>query len=291
MSNFTVLEQDNLFCHYDDLKKLIFVTYRKSLTPKLTAQAYEWVRSLAPAQDEIRGAIFDFRDVRHFESSNFSTSQRESTELTRQFNLDAYAVALIVSNTYQERLVATTIKITPQQERKKIVYSYEDAFKFVRDYDAKLGREHQPSQDPLILDSDGASVYYDEEAHSGRITYYGVVTMQVTADVYARIYQMGMKYDIKTVRGGVFDFRHVTEFDNSNLRTVQRTATNLKQSFDMSNIATPLIVGTISQERMVLTAMKVTQDEKRKKIVYNYTEALNFIQHFHASQVSDENRS
>src|SRR5690606_35390821 len=133
---------------------------------------------------------------------------------------------------------------------------------------------------------DNASIYYDREQHIGHVRYYGKITPQITVDSYGFVAMTMAKY-IKEIRGGIYDFRHVTHFENANLATIQRTSTSLNTTFDMSHIALALVVGTLIQERLILVSMKVTPTEKRKRIVHSYQDAFAFIEEFHAQRVGE----
>lgn len=280
------LERDNIYAHYDHIKKLVMISYRKTLNPRLTADAYEWMKNLIPFREEIRGAVFDFRDVGHFDPANISSAQRQSTELNRNYEVSLIPAAMIIANAYQGRILETLNSMSPGKERKKIVNSYPEAFQFLRDFGASVGRDTSPNTGLGILDKDGATVYFDEATGTGRYLYYGIVTAEITMEVYQTVYSTIDHYGMDKVHGGVFDFRHVTGFDNSNLRTVLRSSQELSRSYDLSTIPTPLIVGTISQERMVLTAMKVTPNEERKRLVYNHAAAFAFIKEFHEKRAA-----
>lgn len=279
------LEQDNLFAHFDEVKRMAFIVYQNALTPQVTTVAYEWLNHLVETTTDIRACFFDFQQVRRFESSNITSAQRRSENLNREHDISKIPVALVVDNAYQEQMVKTTLKMSPQQDRKRIVRSYAEGFQFVQAFHDEHQHTFPDITDELMLNIDGASIWYDRTTDFMRINYYGVITPQTTFDVYSKMIEnIGIIGDVKKVRAGLFDFRQVNAFDNTNLRTVQRSSQTMNTSYDMNHIAVALIVGNVRQERMVITAMKVTPQEARKRVVFSFADAHRFIEEFHAKR-------
>lgn len=272
------IDKANLYCHFDHIKQLPIMVFRGSLTEELIAEAHQWlsviIKQLA-ANHPIQGLIYDLQEVKRFSNAVIEFDHAATNILP---------IALIVSNIYQESQLRD---VSPEEERKWLVNSYPEAFDFIQSYNAAarsiehLGLEEHST----ILNTESASVYYDVDKHHLFVTYYGAVTPVVTADVYATIAAVMEQY-IESVRAGIFDFRHVSGFENANLTTVRRTSSNLNANYDMNHIAVPLIVGTAIQERMVMVSMKITPQEERKKIVHSDAEALKFIEAFHAKRLS-----
>lgn len=278
---YQALETDNLFAHYDAVKRMIFIQYYRAVTADSTQAAYAWIREQVTTFDDIRGCVFDFRNVRHFRTGTDVTTSEESTAINQEIDLSHIPVALVVDNMYQEQMVKKTLNTTPQPERKTIVYTFPEAFQFFRDFNTKKNKP-ELEYSKYDFDSDGASVTYDEETGITRIVYFGAITPQTTADVYSKMMENVGIAGIENVKSGFFDFRHVSQFDNSNMRVVQRNSNNMNISYDMSHIAVALIVEGLFQERMVITAMKVTPQEERKRVVHSYTQAMDFMNKFHA---------
>ena len=275
------LETDEMFAHYDDVKRILFIQYYRAASAEVTRQAYQWLREISTQITDIRGCVYDFRKVRHFRPDNQSAVTEESTALNQDFDFSSVPVAIVVDNMYQEQMVKKTLSSTPQVERKTIVYTFPEAFQFFRDF-------HENINTPPLeygqfeFDSDGATVNYDPHTGITRIMYYGFVTPQTTSDVYSKMIENVGIAGLESVRAGFFDFRHVSQFDNSNMRVVQRNSSNMNVSYDMSHIAVALIVEGLFQDRMVRTAMKVTPQEERKRVVQSYKEAQEFTNEFHA---------
>lgn len=129
------LEQTNVSAQYDFESKLLKVTYREILSPEVTKQFYQWLMGTAQANPQevmsARGSIYDFSAVTEFVSSNISTTSRESHTMNQQSDLTNHPVALVVSSMYQERMVNVMMKVTEQQERKRIVHTVAEAIAFI----------------------------------------------------------------------------------------------------------------------------------------------------------------
>lgn len=274
------LETDEMFAHYDGVKQILFIQYYRAASAEVTHQAYQWIRDISTKLTDIRGCVYDFRKVRHFRPDNQSAVTKESEAINEELDFSSVPVAIVVDNMYQEQMVKKTLSNTPQTERKTIVYTFPEAFQFFRDFHDK--HDTPPLEyGKFDFDSDGASVTFDPETQIMRIMYYGVVTPQTTSDVYSKMIENVGIAKVENVRAGFFDFRHVSQFDNSNMRVVQRNSSNMNVSYDMSHIAVALVVEGLFQDRMVRTAMKVTPQEERKRVVQSYKQAHEFTNEFH----------
>lgn len=130
------LDNENVHATYDEEAKLLLVTYKGILSPQVTNEFYSWVFALMKEQPtlifEARGTIFDFTQVKDFENSNISAARKQSQNVSsQQAEAKNHPVALLVKTALQERMVAVTLKLTPQNDRKKIVYSMEDAKDYI----------------------------------------------------------------------------------------------------------------------------------------------------------------
>ena len=61
------VETEQFSAHYDTEQRILFVTYRRVLTPQVTAQFYQWlvktIQNRPELVGEALGSIFDFRQV------------------------------------------------------------------------------------------------------------------------------------------------------------------------------------------------------------------------------------
>lgn len=147
MAHYEELHTDNVDGFFDMEKRILRITYRGMVTAQVTRDVYAWIgRLIAAAQGNIHlalGSIYDFRDVTRFDSLTLSTAQRSSQNINRDVELRYHPVALIVKTPFQREYVRLTMKVSPQEDRKKIVESIEDAEKFIAEFCEKY-REFIP---------------------------------------------------------------------------------------------------------------------------------------------------
>lgn len=275
------LDVENASAHYDPIKYMVFIHYHGTITAEVTRKVYQWLSEVYAEIEILAGTVFDFQDVVKFDNNSLSAAQRQSKELNNKLDLNQVPTALFVANEYQKRLIQKSVQISPEQENKRLVLSMAEAFAFIRDYNADHGiLQSPPPSDVAHLSRDDVTCHYDLTEHLVFITYFGEITPEVTTAVYGWIPQAFTNNDIKLVRGSVFNFCHVTRFNNANLGSVRKTSSNLNAKFDMSHVAVALLVGNMRQEKMVKVAMKVTPQEERKRIVKSYQDAYAFIEGF-----------
>ena len=129
------IETEHFSAHYDSDQRILFVTYRGILTPQVTAQFYQWLGKMIQSHPhlvgEALGSIFDFRQVTKFDNRNLTSAQRQSQQVNAQVDLSHHRVAMIAANMLQEQILRLELKISPQQTRKRIFRSEEEAFAFI----------------------------------------------------------------------------------------------------------------------------------------------------------------
>lgn len=137
MTEFT-LKTDEIDARYDATEKLLIVVYQGVLSPEVTSQFYGWLINLMKENPalvaEARGSIYDFRQVTDFQSKNITTARRESSSVTQTADVRDHPVALVVESKLQERMVESTMRITQQTDRKRVVHTIEEAKAFIDDW-------------------------------------------------------------------------------------------------------------------------------------------------------------
>src|SRR3989304_1765821 len=90
---------------------------------------------------------------------------------------------------------------------------------------------------------------FDDKDGILRVTYFGVVSPDVTMAVYSWLGQLVAEAggDVSKARGSIFDFRLVTDFTNRNTTTAQRESGKLNRNIDIRNHPVALLVSTIFQ--------------------------------------------
>jgi hypothetical protein len=130
---------DNYIARYDETNNIIYGIYGEIVTPEATTGLYSAIAALFASVDikTVRGLVMDFRRVDRFDKGNMATVQRESYAINNQFDLSHVPVALVVDTALQEQIVDFTTKVTPDRDRKQIVYSIAEAFTYFDEWHAE----------------------------------------------------------------------------------------------------------------------------------------------------------
>lgn len=142
MDAVNALKNEQVQAEYDAEKKILRVTYSGELSSDVTNQFYAWLLPMLQKQPQLvteaRGSIYDFRCVSDFKSSNMTTARKHSQTATQQnMELKKHPVALLVESPLQERMVSVMMLLTRQSDRKKLVYSLEEAEDYISDWHKK----------------------------------------------------------------------------------------------------------------------------------------------------------
>lgn len=138
-----ILDEERVNAHFDTEQNISFITYTGVLDSEVTAQLYGWVKSLLDiiGPEATHAVVFDFRAVTRFAQDNLRAAQRESKQINRQPAAVNHPVALIVSNMYQEQMVRVANRLSPNEDRKRIVYSMDEAMQFIDEWHASQAAE------------------------------------------------------------------------------------------------------------------------------------------------------
>ncbi|HLA44596.1 MAG TPA: hypothetical protein VJZ27_14225 [Aggregatilineales bacterium] len=144
------LKSENYDCNFDQEEGLLLITYRNTITPTVTRAVYAWITEVIDRGAElppIYGCIFNFSDVKAFDSANLSTARRESRNLRQEKSeaIEAIPTLLIAVSTYQEMMLRTSMKLAQQSEqqdmpRVRVVRSMQDAYSYIEQWHAFHGR-------------------------------------------------------------------------------------------------------------------------------------------------------
>lgn len=133
------------------------------------------------------------------------------------------------------------------------------------------------------LQTENAHARYDEAAKIVTITYSGELESDATIAVYSWLDALYERVGLESVSGVIFDFSAVTAFVGDNLKIARRTSSKMNMSKDTSRFPVALIVGAPEQEEILRGPMRISAENKRKRIVHSMPEALAFIQAWHHS--------
>ena len=142
MTEFDWLHTDSVTAFYDPDTMLGLVEFRGVLSADVTAAVYKWIFQIVQQipLEQGRGSIYDFREVTEFKRDNSAAAFRQSTTLSTTVDTSNHPVALIIENFIQERAVKLIMRITPQEERKRIVHSQQEAVAFINAWNRRKGR-------------------------------------------------------------------------------------------------------------------------------------------------------
>jgi hypothetical protein len=131
-------ESDPFSAWYDEQTQILHVVYKGVLTPDVTAQVYKWLGEVIQQHPQeatrARGSIYDFRQVTGFDSRNLTSAQRQSQQFNAKVDLGNHPVALLVDTLMQEQILRVELKISPGQDRKRIVHSEGEALAFIASF-------------------------------------------------------------------------------------------------------------------------------------------------------------
>ncbi|MEO8609832.1 MAG: hypothetical protein ABI690_18210 [Chloroflexota bacterium] len=132
------IDTENFSGWYDDEIQVLRVAYKGVLSPDVTAQMYRWLGEVIQRRpaDVVRakGSIYDFRQVTGFDSRNLTSAQRQSQQFNTKVDMTNHPVALLVDTFLQEQILRVELKISPQQDRKRMVHSEAEALAFIASF-------------------------------------------------------------------------------------------------------------------------------------------------------------
>lgn len=132
MSIITPLEHHNVACHYDEATGIAYVTYRGQLDANASIIAYDWLALVNETVGVPYGEVFDFREVTEFLQDNLMEARKKSRRRNLRGNVHQFPVAMIVRDPYQEEILRGPMQIVPENPRKAIVRTPQEALAFIR---------------------------------------------------------------------------------------------------------------------------------------------------------------
>jgi len=126
------VDTEQASAHLDDENSIIYIVYYGILTSEGPKIVYSWLGELFEEIDinSINGQIFDFRQVEEFAQENLKTARRTSNRMNMQIDTSHIPVALLISDPYHQEILHSSMRISPEHSRKKIVWSEEEALAF-----------------------------------------------------------------------------------------------------------------------------------------------------------------
>ena len=145
----TSLHIDKAHAHYDTESRIVYVAYRGLLTSDDSTKVYQWLHELMVnlGSENLYGEVWDFREVQEFLPDNLMDARKKSRGLNLRINVD-FPVAMIVKDFYQEEILRGPMQNVPENTRKAIVRSMDEAHQFLADWHAA-----QQSDAESVVDS------------------------------------------------------------------------------------------------------------------------------------------
>ena len=130
------LEIENATAYYDDESQLIRIQYSGALGGQVTVDVYQWIGKLVEeiGVEAVRGEIFDFRDVTTFMPDNLMEARRKSRGFNLRNDISHLPVAMVIGTAYHEEILRGPMQNPPENARKTIVYSEEEAVQFIEEW-------------------------------------------------------------------------------------------------------------------------------------------------------------
>jgi len=143
MTNFENLEQDQVTASYDPDQRIARIHYTGILGSDASHAAYQWLDELIQAIgiENIHGEIFDFTEVTQFQPDNLIDARKNSRKLNLRVDIHSTPVAMIVRDEVQKEILRGPMRNVPENKRKRIVHSEDEAFAFFEEWHSDLSPE------------------------------------------------------------------------------------------------------------------------------------------------------
>lgn len=130
------IETPRASAYYDKDTQIVFVTYQGELTADDSSTVYTWLNKLIQdvGIENIYGEIFDFRQVTEFMRDNLMDARKKSRGLNLRNPVQQFPVAMIVKDFYQEEILRGPMQNVPENIRKRIVQTPEEARAFLDEW-------------------------------------------------------------------------------------------------------------------------------------------------------------
>lgn len=126
------LELEHVTAYYDSDTRIIHIRYHGLIDAQTPTEAYGYIHRVIETVgfDNIYGQIFDFREVVEFSTDNLMEARKKSRRLNMRRATQRLPVAMIVKDFYQEEILRGPMQNVPENQRKAIVTSMDEALQF-----------------------------------------------------------------------------------------------------------------------------------------------------------------
>ena len=127
------LNIDQAEAYFDPETNIAHIAYSGVLHADVTLQVYNWLDAINEevGLENVRGQVFDFSAVETFDPGNLKVARRTSSRANMKQDNSHIPVGLIVGTPVHEETLRTDMRISPENTRKKIVWSKDEALEFI----------------------------------------------------------------------------------------------------------------------------------------------------------------
>jgi hypothetical protein len=138
--SFPPLQQPQVEARYEPENQIVYVRYTGVLGSDASDRAYTWLAELINkiGIENIYGEIFDFTQVTQFQPDNIINARKNSRKLNLRVNIHETPVAMIVRDAVQEEILRGPMRNVPENKRKRIVHSDEEALAFFEEWHKQI---------------------------------------------------------------------------------------------------------------------------------------------------------
>lgn len=130
------VEEQGYAIDFDSKTGVLTATYGEILNGRYTAEVYSACLNILADEgvENVRGVIFDFRQVKVSEKDNLRTAQSSSYRANKKVDMSNLPVALVATSPLQQAIVKVSVKVGADQHRKRIVSTSEEALAFFTEW-------------------------------------------------------------------------------------------------------------------------------------------------------------
>ncbi len=128
------LTHENASGTYDPETRIAYITYTGMLTAEASVAVYNWLGDVTQEEGLLYGEVFDFRNVLEFAPDNLMEARKKSRRRNLRSNIHHLPVAMIVKDFYQEEILRGPMQNVPENQRKTIVQTLDDALAFIHQW-------------------------------------------------------------------------------------------------------------------------------------------------------------
>lgn len=136
------LNEERVQGRYDETTRIVHIVYSGQLDADASTAAYNWLATINETVGMPYGEIFDFRNVTEFMPDNLLEARKKSRRRNLRNEVHQLPVAMVVKDYYQEEILRGPMQNVPENQRKTIVKSVEEAVDFLHEW-----HERNPMQE------------------------------------------------------------------------------------------------------------------------------------------------